>query len=90
MSTEKEQTRHRQEIRGIVVSDKMAKTRVVEVKRSGTHGLYHKRVKLSTRFFIHDEKNESKVGDLVVAAAVRPLSKNKNFSLVRIETKAAQ
>jgi len=82
--------RHRQEIRGIVVSDKMAKTRVVEVKRSNTHRLYHKRMALSTRFFIHDEKNESKIGDLVIAALVRPLSKNKNFSLVRIETKAAQ
>jgi small subunit ribosomal protein S17 len=85
-----EKQRHRQEIRGIVVSDKMAKTRVVEVKRSGKHGLYQKRLQLSTRFFVHDEKNESKVGDLVVAALVRPLSKNKNFRLVRIETKAAQ
>lgn len=90
MNTEKNETRHRQEIRGVVVSDKMAKTRVIEVKRSGTHGLYHKRVKLSSRFFVHDEKNESRVGDLIVAALVRPLSKNKNFSLVRIETKAAQ
>jgi small subunit ribosomal protein S17 len=85
-----EKQRHRQEIRGVVVSDKMAKTRIVEVKRSAKHGLYQKRIQRSTRFFVHDEKNESKVGDWVVAALVRPLSKNKNFRLVRIETKAAQ
>ncbi len=85
-----QEKRHRAEIRGFVVSDKMTKTRVVEVKRSKTHGLYHKQMAFTNRFFVHDEKNESKMGDLVVAALVRPLSKKKNFSLIRIETKAAK
>jgi small subunit ribosomal protein S17 len=73
-----------QTIKGIVVSDKMSKTRVVEVRRHIRHGLYQKNLTRRSRFFIHDEKNEAKVGDVVMAAATRPLSKSKNFRLVKI------
>jgi small subunit ribosomal protein S17 len=78
-------------IEGVVVSDKMSKTRVVEVKRTIRHALYRKNLIRRSRIFIHDEKNESKVGDLVVAQATRPLSKNKNFLLLKVvERRAAQ
>lgn len=71
-------------IRGVVVSDKMNKTRVVEVQRRLTHGLYHKGINRRTRMFVHDEKNESKVGDLVRAESTRKLSKNKSFRIIQV------
>ena len=51
-----------------MISDKMNKTRVVETKRRVKHGLYGKSMVKKSRFFIHDEKNESKTGDRVQAA----------------------
>ena len=81
--------KHRQKITGVVVSDKMNKTRVVETKRSQQHRLYRKSVIRGTRIFVHDEKNESKVGDLVTAISTRRLSGNKNFQMVKIEKRAA-
>jgi small subunit ribosomal protein S17 len=83
---EVEQTtkRRRTLIRGLVVSDKMTKTRVIELKRVNRHSLYHKNIARKSRIFIHDEKNESKTGDLVLAGLTRPLSKNKNFALVKV------
>lgn len=79
--------KHQQVIRGIVVSDKMTKTRVIELKRSKKHRLYQKALVRNTRLFIHDEKNESKMGDVVEAISVRPLSKHKAFRLVKIVEK---
>lgn len=73
-----------QTIKGTVVSDKMSKTRVIEVNRNVRHRLYHKSIKQTVRFFVHDEKNEAKVGDVVLATSTRPLSRNKNFRLVKI------
>lgn len=73
-----------QQIRGVVVSDKMNKTRIIEVKRMIRHGLYAKSMVRKTRFFVHDEKNESKVGDAIIATATRPLSRHKNFTLAKI------
>ncbi len=84
-----EEKKTRQTIRGVVTSDKMDKTRVIEVKRRLKHGLYQKGVIRDSRFFIHDEKNEAKVGDVVVAVATRRLSKNKNFRLLKILEKGA-
>ena len=71
-------------IRGVVKSASMNKTRVIEIKRSIRHGLYHKTLVRSQRLFIHDEKNESKVGDTVLAITTRPLSRHKNHSLFKI------
>ncbi len=84
-----ETKRYHQKITGVVVSDKMNKTRVVETKRSQQHRLYRKGVVRQTRIFVHDEKNESKVGDVVLAVSTRRLSRNKNFQLVKIEKRAA-
>jgi|GEM_PF-1033271 len=71
-------------IRGVVVSDKMNKTRVIEVKRTFQHRLYHKNLVRGSRLFVHDEKNESKVGDFVSAVSTRPLSKYKHFRLLKV------
>jgi len=90
MSNETVKTRNRQEIRGIVVSDKMNKTRVIETKRSSKHSLYHKSVVLSSKIFIHDEKNESKVGDVVTAVATRTLSRHKHFTLLEVVEKRVE
>jgi small subunit ribosomal protein S17 len=73
-----------QTIRGVVVSDKMNKTRVIQIKRTVSHGLYYKTQVKGTKLFIHDETNQSKIGDLVIAVATRPLSRNKSFRLVKV------
>ena len=69
---------------GTVVSDKMDKTIVVYVDTFGTHKIYKKRVKKSTKFHVHDENNTAKVGDVVNFMEVRPLSKTKHYVLVEI------
>lgn len=90
MTSETTQTKRRQEIRGIVVSDKMNKTRVIETKRSLRHSLYHKNMIRSSKIFIHDEKNESKVGDVVTAVATRRLSRHKQFTLLKVVEKRVE
>lgn len=87
--SEESKKKHRQTVRGVVVSDKMDKTRVISVKRRLKHGLYLKGVVRDAKFFIHDEKNEAKTGDLILAVATRPISKNKNFRLLKVLEKGA-
>ncbi|PIQ69380.1 MAG: 30S ribosomal protein S17 [Candidatus Tagabacteria bacterium CG_4_10_14_0_2_um_filter_40_13] len=67
--------------KGIVVSDKMAKTVVVEVKRYIKHPLYGKYIKSSKRYKAHDEKNEYKVGDKVIIEETKPMSKDKHWKV---------
>ncbi len=67
-----------------VVSDKMNKTRVVVVERKLRHPRYGKVIVRKTRFKMHDEKNESKVGDKIKAEETRPLSKDKRWRLLEI------
>ncbi len=82
---EKEVQRGRaQTLRGVVVSDKMDKTRIIEVARTIRHTLYHKAMKRRSRFFVHDEKNQAHVGDKVIAVACRALSRNKHFRLLKV------
>ena len=90
MTSETTQTKRRQEIRGIVVSDKMNKTRVIETKRSTRHSLYQKNVSRSSKIFVHDEKNESRVGDVITAVATRPLSRHKQFTLLKVVEKRVE
>ena len=73
---------------GRVVSDKTDKTITVLVENYRFDPLYKKRVKNSTKFTAHDEKNEAKTGDKVRIEETRPLSKTKNFRLVEIVEKA--
>lgn len=90
MTSETTKQKRRQEIRGVVVSDKMNKTRVIEIKRSLRHSLYLKNVVRSSKVFIHDEKNESRLGDLVTAVATRPLSRHKQFTLLKVVEKRVE
>ena len=73
---------------GIVVSDKMDKTIVVAIEDRVAHPLYKKIVKRTVKFKAHDEKNECGVGDRVEIMECRPLSKDKNWRLVRVVEKA--
>jgi small subunit ribosomal protein S17 len=72
---------------GVVTSDKMQKTRRVEVSRLVKYPKYGKYVKRRTVCYVHDEKNESEVGDTVEIIESRPLSRLKRWQLVRIVTK---
>ena len=74
----------RKEKTGLVISNKMEKSIVVEVERKIMHPKYGKFVKKSSRFVAHDEKNECSEGDKVRIAETRPLSKNKCWRLVEI------
>ncbi len=79
---------NRKVYRGTVVSDKMDKTIVVEVSTSKRHPLYAKRVKYSKKYKAHDEANVAKFGDEVEIMETRPLSKDKNFRLVKVVKEA--
>ena len=86
--TKQEVTRNRRKVlRGVVVSNKMDKTGVVEITRKVPHPLYKKVVTKTTRFKFHDENNECSIGDSVEIMETRPLSKDKYFRLVRIVEK---
>jgi len=78
------------EVQGVVVSDKMQKSCIVATERRVQHGLYGKMQKRTSRFVTHDENNDAKLGDTVVIAESRPLSKLKRWALVRIVTRASQ
>jgi small subunit ribosomal protein S17 len=73
---------------GIVTRDKMNKTRRVDVERLVRHPRYGKYVKKRTVCYVHDESNESHIGDTVEIMETRPLSKQKCWRLLRVITKA--
>jgi len=78
----------RKEKIGLVTSNKMDKTVVIEVARKVKHPIYGKFVKKRTILYAHDEKNECNIGDTVRVMETRPLSKNKCWRLVNIVEKA--
>jgi small subunit ribosomal protein S17 len=73
---------------GVVVSDKMDKTVVVEVKRLLAHPLYHKIIRRRVKIKAHDATNACQVGDKVLLEETRPLSKDKNWRVKQILEKA--
>lgn len=83
MSVEKERG-VRKTREGVVLSDAMDKTRVVSVERRVRHPLYGKEVRRSKKFYVHDEKNEARTGDVVQIEECRPLSKTKRWRLVKV------
>jgi small subunit ribosomal protein S17 len=87
-STEKRKPRPR--MIGVVTSDKVSKTRKVTFEYLSRHEKYNKYVKRQTVLHVHDEKNESHVGDQVEVMSCRPISKTKTYRLVRIVTKGTQ
>src|SRR5438132_7643362 len=72
---------------GLVTSDKMQKTRRVEIPRLVKHARYGKYIRRRTICHVHDEQNESHVGDTVEIMESRPISKMKHWRLVRVVSK---
>lgn len=75
---------------GVVVSDKMDKTIVVAIENKITHKRYGKIISKTTRYKAHDENNECQIGDSVVIAETRPLSKTKRWKLKEVRKKYVQ
>ena len=73
---------------GLVASDKMTKTIVVEVTRRMKHPIYHKYVQSRQRYKAHDENNGAKVGDRVLIEECRPLSRDKRWRMKQILERA--
>ena len=69
-------------MQGVVVSDKMDKTVVVNVERRKQHPLYKKFIRLSKKYVAHDEGNSCKAGDLVQIEECRPISKRKSWVVI--------
>lgn len=76
------------EMTGIVVSDKMNKTLVVQVSRFAVHSEFKKTVKRFNKFKVADEKKSAKVGDMVRIRLTKPASKDKRWRLIEILGKA--
>jgi len=79
---------YRKTRRGYVVSDKMDKTRVIEVEDRVKHALYGKVIRRTRKVKAHDEANAAGVGDLVLIMETRPLSADKRWRIVEILEKA--
>ena len=75
---------------GVVTSDKMDKTRRVEIHRKVPHPVYGKYIRKRTVCFVHDEENESNAGDTVEIIEAAPRSKQKRWDLVRIVTRTTE
>lgn len=88
MTTVQTERADRKTLQGVVLSDKMSKTRVIEVERRLSHGKYGKVLTRSTKVYAHDEKNESHAGDRVRVMETRPMSKTKRWRLVEVLQRA--
>jgi small subunit ribosomal protein S17 len=71
-------------LQGTVISDKMQKTRVVQVKWVSKHPKYYKVVRSASKYKAHDEKNMTKEGDVVRIMETRPLSKDKRWVITEV------
>jgi small subunit ribosomal protein S17 len=78
----------KKELKGLVISDKMDKSVIVQVERYIQHKMYKKFVKQYKKYHAHDEKNECRIGDEVQIMETRPLSKLKRFRVTQITKKA--
>lgn len=74
----------RQELVGVVTSNKMQKTIVVKVTRAARHPLYRRVVRSAKKYYAHDESGEARVGDTVCIVSTRPLSKLKRWRLKQV------
>lgn len=80
--------KEKQVLQGIVTSDKMDKTIVVEIMMRKLHPLYKKYLTRSKKVKAHDENNEAKIGDTVRVVECRPLSRDKRWRLAEIVERA--
>lgn len=88
MDQQKNHNSGRKFMTGKVISDKMNKTRVVEVLWKAKHTKYHKPVRQGSKFKAHDEENKSKLGDVVRIMETRPLSKDKRWLIKEVVEQA--
>lgn len=77
-------------IRLVVTSDKMNKSRVGSFERLVKHPRYGKFQRFTTKVMFHDEKNETRTGDVVLVGPSRPLSARKKFTLLQVVKKAEE
>jgi small subunit ribosomal protein S17 len=89
MTNSSDNRRQRKVRTGVVISNKMDKTVVVEVSRTVVHPVYKKYVRRRKRFMAHDERNRCRIGDQVMIVETRPLSRNKNWRVRKIVKEAA-
>ncbi len=82
------ETKNRKTLIGVVVSDKMDKTAVVQIQSLVKHPVYKKYVRRYTKVKAHDERNDCHVGDRVKVRECRPLSKTKRWIVVEILERA--
>lgn len=82
-------TPHKKTIQGAVIKRSGDKTVSILVERKVMHPKYHKIVKSSKKYLVHDEKNELNLGDFIMAISCRPLSKSKSFRLKEILKRGA-
>ena len=75
---------------GVVLKDKTDKTRVVAVTRLFRHPRFHKVIKKRVKYAVHDEKNESHIGDRVRIIESHPLSRTKRWRVIEVTEKAKQ
>lgn len=85
-----ERKRMRKERQGVVLSNRMQKTVVVSVERMVLHAKYKKYLKRRTKVKAHDERNQCQVGDRVLIAECRPLSRDKRWRVSRIVERGVQ
>jgi small subunit ribosomal protein S17 len=78
----------RQEVTGVVTSAKMEKTIIVKVTRLVQHKLYRRVIRVSKKFYAHDEERKARPGDTVRIVETRPLSKLKRWRLVEVVTRS--
>ncbi|HRZ30448.1 MAG TPA: 30S ribosomal protein S17 [Candidatus Paceibacterota bacterium] len=86
----KTEIKNKKVLKGKVVSDKMAKTVVVEIKRFVKHPKYGKFYNISKRYKAHDEGNKAKIGDEVEIRECRPMSKDKHFEVINLPTQTSK
>lgn len=86
MNNTTETTKKSRPIFCVVQSDKMDKSRVGVIEKNVKHSVYGKYQKRITKLMFHDENNETRVGDQVLIVPGRPLSKRKNYKLLRVVT----
>ena len=74
---------------GVVVSDKMDKTVVVQLEKMVMHPIYKKFVRRRVKYKVHDENNDARTGDTVLIEETRPLSRHKRWTVKSITIRAA-
>ena len=84
-----EENKVRRTITGRVVSDKMDKSVSVAIERLIKHPVYGKYIRRTSKVMAHDETNQCKAGDRVTISECRPISKNKSWSVVSVDERAA-